>query len=264
MAAGQSPRREPAPLERAVPGDRLQGVLGARWVEATAGRQHRREDDLVAADQSGEEASRDGAQGRHGSPGPQRQLPPAEQLPVQLGKVRAVGLATCADHEVGRGLVRLDFPAPDFPQTAPQTIAGHRGGLELGNDQSHPRMAHQVVGPDHVQVLEAATPARGEAAANVGRACEPMGSRQARRGRQEPPCFEGSETVSRFRPFFRRRESTARPQRVAMRARNPCVLIRRLLRGRYDGFIGRPLQSEPVKLVRRMGESKVDGRDGAR
>jgi hypothetical protein len=38
--------------------------------------------------------------------------------------------------------------------------------------------------------------------------------------------------VSCFRPFFRRRESTARPQRVAMRARNPCLLIRRLLRGR--------------------------------
>ena len=100
-------------------------------------------------------------------------------------------------------------------------------------------------------MLEAATPACGQAAADVGRAREPVGSRKARRRRQEPPCFEGSETVSRFRPFFRRRESTARPQRVAMRARNPCVLIRRLLRGRYDGFIGRPLQSERVKLVRK-------------
>jgi hypothetical protein len=48
--------------------------------------------------------------------------------------------------------------------------------------------------------------------------------------------------VSRFRPFFRRRERTARPQRVAMRARNPCLLIRRLLRGRYDGFILEILQ----------------------
>jgi hypothetical protein len=72
----------------------------------------------------------------------------------------------------------------------------------------------------------------GEATANVGRAREPMGSRQARRWRQEPPCFDGSETVSRFRPFFRRRDKTARPQRVAIRARNPCLLIRRLFRGR--------------------------------
>jgi hypothetical protein len=81
-------------------------------------------------------------------------------------------------------------------------------------------------------MLEPAAPAMGEAAANVGRAREPVGSRQARRTRQEPPCFDGSETVSCLRPFFRRRERTARPQRVAIRARNPCLLIRRLLRGR--------------------------------
>ena len=86
-------------------------------------------------------------------------------------------------------------------------------------------------------MLEAAAPSLAEAPSNVGRAREPVGSRDARRGRQEPPCFDGSETVSCLRPFFRRRERTARPQRVAMRARNPCLLIRRLLRGRYDGFI---------------------------
>jgi hypothetical protein len=72
----------------------------------------------------------------------------------------------------------------------------------------------------------------GEAVAKVGRAGEPVGSGQARRTRQEPPCFDGSDTVSRLRPFLRRRERTARPQRVAIRARNPCLLIRRLLRGR--------------------------------
>jgi hypothetical protein len=86
-------------------------------------------------------------------------------------------------------------------------------------------------------MLEAAAPAMGKAAANVRRARETMSSRQTRRTRQDPPCFDGSETVSRFRPFLRRRDKTARPQRVAMRARNPCLLIRRLLRGRYDGFI---------------------------
>ena len=81
-------------------------------------------------------------------------------------------------------------------------------------------------------MLETAAPAMGQATANVGRAYEAMGSRQARRTRQEPPCFDGIETVSCFRPFLRRRDSTARPQRVAIRARKPCLLIRRLLRGR--------------------------------
>jgi hypothetical protein len=105
----------------------------------------------------------------------------------------------------------------------------------------------------------AATPAMCQAAADVGRAREPVGSRNARRSRQEPPCFDGIETVSCLRPFLRRRESTARPQRVAMRARNPCLLIRRLLRGRYEGFIRNFLQSEPGKLVDQRALGQVEG-----
>jgi hypothetical protein len=56
-------------------------------------------------------------------------------------------------------------------------------------------------------------------------------------------------TVRRFRPFLRRRDSTARPQRVAIRARKPCLLRRRLLRGRYDGFICYWPPNEPENLV---------------
>lgn len=78
-----------------------------------------------------------------------------------------------------------------------------------------------------------------EAPANIGRPREPGGPREACLRRQEPPCFDGSETVSWFRPFFRRRDNTARPQRVAIRARKPWRLIRRLFRGRYEGFIAR-------------------------
>jgi len=111
-------------------------------------------------------------------------------------------------------------------------------------------------------MLVPAAPSLGEAPADVRRAREPVGSRQARRGRQEPPCFEGSETVSRLRPFLRRRERTARPHRVAMRVRKPCLLIRRLLRGRYDGFMRASLQSEPGKLVTGAGAVKLPEEDG--
>jgi hypothetical protein len=126
---------------------------------------------------------------------------------------------------------------PDLFQLTTQTIAGHRRGLELRNDQSHTRVTRMIVHPDQVQMLQTAAPAMSEAVANVGRAREPNGSRVARRWRQEPPCFDGNETVRRLRPFLRRRERTARPHRVAIRARNPCLVIRRLFRGRYDGFI---------------------------
>jgi hypothetical protein len=151
---------------------------------------------------------------------------------VERLEAGGIGLPPGFDDQIPRRLTFLDLLPPDLAQPPPQTIAGHRGRLKLGNDQSHPWLARWVVHPNHVQMFEAAAPAMGEAAANVGRAHEPMGSRQARRSRQEPPCFDGIETVSCLRPFLRRRERTARPQRVAIRARNPCLLIRRLFRGR--------------------------------
>ena len=86
-------------------------------------------------------------------------------------------------------------------------------------------------------MLRPVTPALGEAPADVRAPGKPLGSRQTLSPRQDPPCLDGVETVSRFRPFFRRRESTSRPQRVAIRARKPCLLIRRRFRGLYDGFM---------------------------
>src|SRR5688572_268249 len=47
-----------------------------------------------------------------------------------------------------------------------------------------------------------------------------------------PAYFVGSWTVSRLRPFLRRRLRTSRPHLVAIRNLKPCVRMRRLLRGR--------------------------------
>src|ERR1700682_1534109 len=55
-------------------------------------------------------------------------------------------------------------------------------------------------------------------------------------GSYTPAYLEGSWTVSRLRPFFRRRLRTSRPHLVAIRNLKPCVRIRRLLRGRYVGL----------------------------
>jgi hypothetical protein len=61
----------------------------------------------------------------------------------------------------------------------------------------------------------------------------------ARRGRGYCfPCLPPMVTTRRLRPRLRRAFRTLRPPRVAMRARNPCLLIRLRLRGRYVGFIG--------------------------
>jgi len=196
---------------------------------------------------------------------------PPEQFVVQHRERRLVRLPPSPDDQIRRRLPPLNLAAPNLPQPAPQTIAGHRGRPELRYDQSQSRMARRVVRPNHVQMFEAAAPPFGEALANVVGTREAANSRKpsrlgACRCRQEPPCFEGRRTVNCLRPFFRRRDSTARPHRVAMRARNPCLLIRRLLRGRYDGFIGIHLQNEPGNVVSRPATVKlrpwhIDGRE---
>ena len=71
--------------------------------------------------------------------------------------------------------------------------------------------------------------------AEIGDARDAERPAQSLRG-QPPWCFDPMRTVSCFRPFLRRRESTSRPHRVAMRVRNPCLLMRLRLRGRYEGF----------------------------
>lgn len=91
-------------------------------------------------------------------------------------------------------------------------------------------------------MLEPPAPSHLQTPANVSGPREPGGSRETLGRRQALPCLDGMETTRLLRPFFRRRDNTARPHRVAIRARNPCLAIRRLLRGRYDGFIEPLLQ----------------------
>jgi hypothetical protein len=177
-----------------------------------------------------------------GSPAEKHGVAPGEQLRPKRLEVGSIRLAPRPDDHVAVWLLGLNLSSPDFPEPPAQAIPGHRRGLEFRDDESHAGLTQSIVHPDHVQVLEPAAAAMVETAANVGRARETMVPRQARRWRQEPPCFEGSDTVSRLRPFFRLRDSTARPHRVAMRARKPCLLMRRLLRGLYDGFIPAILQ----------------------
>jgi hypothetical protein len=88
-----------------------------------------------------------------------------------------------------------------------------------------------------IEVRHAETSPGASDSVEVIAAGQPVASRKNRAGGYSPPAyFDGSRTVRRFRPFFRRRLKTSRPQRVDMRVRKPCVRIRRLFRGRYVGF----------------------------
>src|SRR6266566_3072337 len=65
-------------------------------------------------------------------------------------------------------------------------------------------------------------------------------------------CLDGILTTRRLRPFLRRRDSVARPQTVFIRARKPCLFMRRRLRGRYVGPINSSCKAGKVtRLVTR-------------
>ena len=211
---------------------RLQRVGRTARGEPAARRQQGREGELVAPDDEAEQAAWQQHQPGHGSSDRKGRLAPGEELTAEIGEPGAVRLSPGPDKEVAAGVAGPELPAPDFLQSAAETIAGHRAELELRDDQSQSRVARYVIHPDHFEVLRPAPSPFGQAAPDIGCAGEPVGPLQALRFRQEPPCLEGIETVSRFRPFLRRRDSVALPQGVAIRARNPCLLIRRRFRGR--------------------------------
>jgi hypothetical protein len=60
----------------------------------------------------------------------------------------------------------------------------------------------------------------------------PAGLHDRERGYLDPTL-----TASWWRPFFRRRARTFRPDLVAIRARKPCLFRRLRFRGRYVGFM---------------------------
>jgi hypothetical protein len=157
---------------------------------------------------------------------------PGQQLVSKRAKSDFVGFPPRPDHHVPRRHRLFQLPPPHFFQPTAQTIAGHRGGLELRNDESHPRMARRIVCPQHIEMRKSLSPSRALHPLELRSASEPALAGEPLVCRQRPPCLEGTLTVRRLRPFFRRRESTSRPHRSAIRARNPCRLRRLRLRGR--------------------------------
>lgn len=87
---------------------------------------------------------------------------------------------------------------------------------------------------------------------------DPRRARQARAAAlRYRGCFGGIVTVSRLRPLARRRFSTCRPPGVAMRARKPCVRLRRLLLGWYVRFMRSSHTGRAVRGVGSSGQSRL-------
>ncbi len=174
---------------------------------------------------------------RMGSLSRSHSVAPVKQFLLQGHKRCLVSGGSGPNQQVAGALAVLHLGAPDFPEPTPQTITGHRRVMELGNYKPHPGEARGIVGPDQLETGGPAAFPGAEYPMDIGGPPEPLGAIETLSRRQYPPCLEGMTTVSRRRPFLRRRDRIARPQRVAMRARKPCLFTRRRLRGRYVGFI---------------------------
>jgi hypothetical protein len=134
----------------------------------------------------------------------------------------------------------LLFQAERLAHEAPDPVPRHRTGREtLGHDEREARVVERTGEPVEVEAGGAyhlaALQRRGDRCGT-----EPLLAAQALSAPQ-PVVEARSErqtTPSRARPLARRARITARPPRVRMRTRKPCVRLRRTTEGWNVRFIG--------------------------
>ena len=201
---------------------------------------------------------------RHGSARPpddgatvlREQVRPLLQIARQLGITRAVRRRPGANEQIDRGEGGEHLTAGVLPEATAQPIAGHRRVAESRGNNTESWVTTVVGTPENLEAGGTSTGAAGHHCLKVGRARETPVPREAL-GRQAAPCLEGILTVNCRRPFLRRRLRTARPHRVFIRARKPCLRMRRLFRGWYVGCIDQP-SSEPENVPGQAIAVKVD------
>jgi len=156
-------------------------------------------------------------------------LPPQQPADHQVqirGEIRLAcvrGRSICAHHKKATARKRLKVPAHELTEAPLDPVPGHRGADGTTDHESYPGrlpVTHPV-GP-HEQVTHHERPARtGPGAHSQRKLCA---AAHAGLGWQD-------QALSLSRPLCRRAARTARPARVRMRSRKPCVLARRRLFG---------------------------------
>jgi hypothetical protein len=111
-------------------------------------------------------------------------------------------------------------------------VADHGIADARADRNADPRRAIPSCSSQHDEVVCVIAPGITLHTQVIHALAQPRALREARRpARRHPGCLGGTEAVRRLRPLARRRLRTFRPPGVAMRARNPCVRLRRRLLG---------------------------------
>src|SRR6516165_5589437 len=140
---------------------------------------------------------------------------------IRLACVRGCGV--CAHHKKATARQRLKVPAHQLAKPPLDTVSGHRRADSPADHKSYPGRLTVMdpVGPDE-QVTHDGRTASARAGAHGQR--ELRAAAHPVRGRQD-------QALSWARPLCLRAARTARPARVRIRSRKPCVLARRRLFG---------------------------------
>ena len=140
---------------------------------------------------------------------------------IRLACVRGRGI--CAHHKKATARKRLKIPAHELAKPSLNTVSGYRRANRPAYHKSYPGRFPLVqrIFPEQ-RVAAPAGPTRTSPGAHGQR--ELRAATHPGRSRQD-------QALSRSRPLRLRAARTARPARVRMRSRKPCVFARRRLFG---------------------------------
>ena len=156
-------------------------------------------------------------------------LPPQQPTDHQVqirGEIRLACVhsrGVCAHHKKATARKQLKVPAHKLAKAPFDPVPGHRGANRPADYESYlgRLLVMDPVG-SHQQVTHHERPARTSPGAH--------GQRELRAA-AHPGLGRQDQALSLSRPLCRRAARTARPARVRMRSRKPCVLARRRLFG---------------------------------
>ena len=194
-------------------------------------------------------------------PAPAAAPPPRRaSLPCRRGR----GIS--AQHKKATPRKRMQVPAREVPQPAPDPVAHHRGAHRAAHDEADLRGLIAARPDQHVRDQQG--PADPVSVAHRGAELR-AASHPGARGQHEPSpprrrccaCLgRAGQTLTRARPLRRLAARIARPARVRMRSLKPCVFARRRLFGWNVRLLTATPESGCVSWVARPPPRSAAGR----
>jgi hypothetical protein len=139
---------------------------------------------------------------------------------IRLARVR--GHSVCTHHKKGTARKQLKVPAHKLAKPTLNPVSGHRRANRPADHESYPRWLPLINTGSHQHVAHYTGPASTSPGAH--------GQRELRAA-AHPGLGRQDQALSRSRPLCLRAARTARPARVRIRSRKPCVFARRRLFG---------------------------------